>query len=557
MIGFNHFKIKYRMNCSVNGMATKLLLTVFSMIFCINFCNYTHGQNIVKVEYYINSNPGFGLGQDIPIIPSPDIKAQAFTVDIALLNDGFNYLYIRAKDEDGLWSQTTVRSIFKDYFKLGLADIIEAEYFLNNDPGYGNGTSIPFTPGQFVSGINVILDINSLNPGFHNLYIRAKDSNGLWSLTNTVTFYRDNIKIDIPNIVKAEYFINTDPGLGIGTDIPITPGSHISGINFNADISSLENGFHHIYLRVKNSDGIWSLTNIKSFLKESINVTPFDIVKAEYFFNIDPGIGNGIDIPLSPGSQLDGINFSADISSLEAGFNHLYIRAKDSSGKWSLTNIKSIYKEIIDNSIADIIEAEYFFNLDPGFGNGTPISISEGSNINVLAVASLSELSTQGVNRLFIRTKDSKGKWSHANIVEFIIDNLVELIASPAEGGTVSGGGWYENNYELTVSANPSEGYYFVSWTDEGVYVTNQKSFTYIVTNHRTLTANFESFVVLIGDVNGDGFVNVLDAVWLISHILGDTPVGFIFENADINGDAFINVADLTALINLVLEITK
>jgi len=55
------------------------------------------------------------------------------------------------------------------------------------------------------------------------------------------------------------------------------------------------------------------------------------------------------------------------------------------------------------------------------------------------------------------------------------------------------------------------------------------------------------------GDVNNDGFVNVLDVVWLVSYINGSPPVGFNTENGDVNNDGFINIADLTALINLIM----
>ncbi|MBS4014161.1 MAG: choice-of-anchor J domain-containing protein [Bacteroidetes bacterium] len=55
------------------------------------------------------------------------------------------------------------------------------------------------------------------------------------------------------------------------------------------------------------------------------------------------------------------------------------------------------------------------------------------------------------------------------------------------------------------------------------------------------------------GDVNNDGFINVLDVVWMVSHLNGSTPVGFNIANADVNGDTNVNIADLTALINLIL----
>ncbi len=69
--------------------------------------------------------------------------------------------------------------------------------------------------------------------------------------------------------------------------------------------------------------------------------------------------------------------------------------------------------------------------------------------------------------------------------------------------------------------------------------------------------ADFENATNNPGDVNNDGFINVLDIVWLISHLNGSTPIGFNFDNADVNNDGLINVADLTYLINIILEVTK
>jgi subtilisin family serine protease len=72
-----------------------------------------------------------------------------------------------------------------------------------------------------------------------------------------------------------------------------------------------------------------------------------------------------------------------------------------------------------------------------------------------------------------------------------------------------------------------------------------------------SITATFIGSTITPGDVNDDGFVNVLDLVWLVSHLNGSTPAGFNMDNADVNGDTFVNIADLTALINLILAGAK
>ena len=55
----------------------------------------------------------------------------------------------------------------------------------------------------------------------------------------------------------------------------------------------------------------------------------------------------------------------------------------------------------------------------------------------------------------------------------------------------------------------------------------------------------------LIGDINFDGFINVLDVVMLVNHIL--SPAAFELDGADINGDGFINVLDVVQLVNIIL----
>ena len=59
---------------------------------------------------------------------------------------------------------------------------------------------------------------------------------------------------------------------------------------------------------------------------------------------------------------------------------------------------------------------------------------------------------------------------------------------------------------------------------------------------------------VVIGDVNGDGFINLTDVTLLINYLMGGNPQPFIEDNADINSDGFWNLTDVTLLINLVLK---
>ncbi len=59
----------------------------------------------------------------------------------------------------------------------------------------------------------------------------------------------------------------------------------------------------------------------------------------------------------------------------------------------------------------------------------------------------------------------------------------------------------------------------------------------------------------LMGDVNGDGFVNVSDVSTLVDHILNKPTSVFIMANADVNGDNSITIADVTGVVNIILKI--
>lgn len=57
-----------------------------------------------------------------------------------------------------------------------------------------------------------------------------------------------------------------------------------------------------------------------------------------------------------------------------------------------------------------------------------------------------------------------------------------------------------------------------------------------------------------LGDVNGDGLVNIADVVALVGHILGNTPDVFYEDVADLNEDGNINISDAVNLVGIILS---
>ena len=63
--------------------------------------------------------------------------------------------------------------------------------------------------------------------------------------------------------------------------------------------------------------------------------------------------------------------------------------------------------------------------------------------------------------------------------------------ASPTDGGTVTGGGSYQEGQSCTVLATANSGYTFAKWTENGNEVSTSNKYTFTVTGDRDLVANF------------------------------------------------------------------
>ena len=58
-----------------------------------------------------------------------------------------------------------------------------------------------------------------------------------------------------------------------------------------------------------------------------------------------------------------------------------------------------------------------------------------------------------------------------------------------------------------------------------------------------------------LGDVNGDGSIDVQDLVMMVSHIiLNSTLTGFALRNADFNQDGSVDILDLVSMIDRILD---
>jgi hypothetical protein len=302
----------------------------------------------------------------------------------------------------------------------------KAEYFFDTDPGPGNGTPLALAPSGDIISFTTTISTSSLSPGFHFLALRMQQADRVWGIFESRGFYISEATGAAKNISKAEYFFDNDPGSGNGIPIPIVSGSTT---NFTVALpaSSLVSGFHFLAIRVRDSDGIWSVFESRGFYISEATTSAVNISKVEYFFDNDPGAGNATAIPVVAGSV---VNFTVPLSAsaLTSGFHFVAIRAKGADGKWGIFESRGFYISSSTNAAADITAAEYFFDTDPGTGNGLSIAVPSGASSSFTISLPATGLPS-GFHTLAIRSKGADGKWGIFESRSFYISSEIGTAA--------------------------------------------------------------------------------------------------------------------------------
>lgn len=228
--------------------------------------------NVVKAEYFIDTDPGFGLGINIPLTAATDIPALAATINTSALTIGTHKLYVRSLNAEGEWSLTAIRQFVVDFdpayptSPAPVQNIIQAEYFVDTDPGFGNGITIPLSAATDIPALIAGINTNLLPAGAHRLYVRTRSNEGHWSVTSSSQFVVNDdpayppVPIAPGNITFAEYFFDTDPGFGNGTPITITPAVDINNLSVSVNTAALTVGPHFFYIRSLDD---WGLTSVR------------------------------------------------------------------------------------------------------------------------------------------------------------------------------------------------------------------------------------------------------------------------------------------------------
>lgn len=322
-------------------------------------------STLIDAEYYFDTDPGYGQGIDIPVGVGGELDIE-FVSNIDHLATGIHEIYVRvleSRTENGATTENwSLRHSSTFYVTpggdsgAGVKELVKAEYYFDEDPGFGNANPFVLTTQAEEIDLTQVLDISELDPGFHLLGIRVQDETGSWSLSGSrPLFVSAGNSGDPEPIVAAEYFFDADPGFGQANPIQLSEETSQPELDFVLDLNDLSPGLHNLVVRVQDSVGRWSLSQTQTFyLTPGTPDQPAEIIAAEYFFDSDPGFGNATPCPFTPSSEVDE-NFIISVVGLEDGEHTLYIRAQDSDGQWSLTHTQTFTTELPANAPAFVV----------------------------------------------------------------------------------------------------------------------------------------------------------------------------------------------------------
>ena len=171
-----------------------------------NNINPTTATNVNYVEYYLDKDPGVGKGISVSITAGQDIVNATINATISSLSSGTHIVGVRAKDAIGSWSETNYFMFVKPFTNTtatSSSNINVVEYYLDYDPGNGNGVPVSITAGTDLADKAINVDITGLNPGAHSVVVRSKDVTGKWSMVNTWAFTVPGTPVTLSSLVSA------------------------------------------------------------------------------------------------------------------------------------------------------------------------------------------------------------------------------------------------------------------------------------------------------------------------------------------------------------------
>ncbi len=401
-------------------MMRNILLSIV-LVLCLQ--GWAQTPRIAQAEWFIGNDPGEGLGTAMQVADGQWNEALEEVVATASpATQGDQVISVRVKGANGYWS-----NVFRTVLHVSAAlsarqiKVAQGEYFWDNDPGEGNATPLLAADGSFTDALEeVIGNDNTIAPGAHRLFVRVKGADNGWS-----GLFTQVVQVNLPLTARSilvqqgECFFDSDPGEGNGIPLLAFDGNWSDALEQGmASTPSPAVGDHLLYVRVRGADGQWS-NEYKTVLHVSpaLSARPVQVQAAEYFWGTDPGEGAGLPM-LAFDGDFDSALEQADIASNGAtlGDNVLGVRVRGADGNWSATFRSIVHVgPALSSRDVHVQQGEFFFDSDPGEGNGTALTAFNGAWDEALeqGLADAPSPPEGGDHLLYVRMRGADGSWSN------------------------------------------------------------------------------------------------------------------------------------------------
>lgn len=325
--------------------------------------SWLNAQSVTEYEYWIDHHTAeVGRG-------GVENGLVDFNVDVSSLSDGIHTFSLRIRDDEDRWSIPYTRLFYK-VSKPQEQGVVVYEYYIDDETD--KRTSV-VTDGGLVD-FNV--DVSSLSSGLHKLSLRTQDSGGRWSTPHIQYFYY----VAPPrqtSLARVEYY--WDDNCASRQTVSLDNSGVFSE---DLDVSGFSDGLHKLFVRVQDTDSVWSTPYCRLFYKEG----EARIIGYEYWFN--KGYEERKFEPIEPVAVYDMKNVYVDVTpvwnlsgedSEETPENTFHIRFKNSKGQWSELISHVFTKGQLQMDIADyeILKAFYLATGGDEWKHPWDISSSE------------------------------------------------------------------------------------------------------------------------------------------------------------------------------------
>jgi hypothetical protein len=436
-----------------------------------DFSDVANGGSVVTRAEYVIDSLAIAEGTGTPFNPAgfgtgPTVAGATATIGsttLQTLAPGRHVVYVRAQDAANNWGPVgsavftlaatgpiTSGALAVPDPTNGTADVAlsasgddtpfggsvtAAEYFLDALGVTGTGTALALNRSAMQvaeSGTIPAAAVGALAEGHHTVYLRSRDSLGLWGPPTTLDLVVDR----------------TSPALQSGVVNP-SPNNGTQGSTVDPTALEVAAGFVDPVSNAANSP----IADAEGFLDAAgATGTGFPLVARDGSFNSAAESTYGL-IPLS------------ELTALADGTHHVLVHARDAAGNWGpLTGLDFVVDRAgpavaaltgspnptagaaslaltgtATDATTGVAAAEWFTGTDPGAGNGTAMTVTAtGPHTATVSAAVPLAGRPAGALTLRARARDAAGNWGPVTSVTVTVQPPNAIFANGFETGNVA-----------------------------------------------------------------------------------------------------------------------